>query len=270
MQALDKQHTLAALRDRIAGIVDLSVAAPEDRAAAAASLSHPLALPGGRLHEIFTDERRNAGATLGFSLALARDLLAPSRPAVIYLQLNRDAQEMGLPYGAGLASFGFDPNMLLLVRADTIVELLWAAEEALACRAVAAVIADIAGQPKALDFTVSRRLSLRATKDGASFFFLRYGQWREATAAQFRWHLEPVLSAETPFDPRAPGTPQWQARLEKGAVGTSRQTEWLLGWTQNGFEYFASQQHQAAKSSGSKALPRPVSAQLADGLSKTA
>lgn len=270
MQALDKQHTLAALRDRIAGIVDLSVAAPEDRPETGNNPSHPLALPGGRLHEIFTDERRNAGATLGFSLALARDLLVPSRPAVIYLQLNRDAQEMGLPYGAGLASFGFDPNMLLLVRADTVVELLWAAEEALACRAVAAVIADIAGQPKALDFTVSRRLSLRATRDGASFFFLRYGQWREATAAQFRWHLQPVLSAETPFDARAPGTPQWQARLEKGTVGTSRQTEWLLGWTQNGFDWTADQRPAANRATTASAVSGVVPAHLGYRLSQTA
>lgn len=269
MQALDKQRTLAVLRGRIAGIVDLSAATPADHAPRPAA-SHPLALPGGRLHEVFTDERRNAGAALGFALGLARDLLGPARPAAIYLQLNRDAQEMGLPYGAGLASFGFDPDTLLLVRANTIVELLWAAEEALACRAVAAVIADVAGRPKSLDFTVSRRLSLRAAKDGASFFWVRYGHWRAATAAQYRWRLQPVRSAETPFDARAPGHPNWLARLEKGAVGNSRQNEWFLGWTHHGFNWTADRPRPADRSDDAAALSHAVSIQLGDRLSQTA
>ncbi|MEO5807871.1 hypothetical protein [Devosia sp.] len=270
MQALEKQQALAALRDKIAGIVDL----PPLHASAVQRSIHSspslLSLPGGLLHEIFTDERRNGGAALGFALGSARDLLTSSRPAVIYLQLAREAQEMGLPYGAGLAAFGFDPEALLLIRADTITELLWAAEEAIACRAVAAVIVDVAGQPKALDFTASRRLSLRAAKDGASFFLLRYGTWREASAAQFRWHLRPVLSAETPFDARAPGEPRWLARLEKGAINTSQHEEWLLGWTDHGFERIGDPDNSANRTADRTALPRFVPAGLADGLSKTA
>ena len=43
----------------------------------------------------------------------------------------------------GSTSFGLDPDAVVLIRTDTIVELLWAMEEAIACRAVAAVVADI-------------------------------------------------------------------------------------------------------------------------------
>ncbi|UXN74465.1 hypothetical protein N8D56_04785 [Devosia sp. A8/3-2] len=92
--------------------------------------------------------------------------------------MSKQSREMGLPYGPGLVSFGFDPASLILVRPANMVELLWAAEEALACKAVAAVIADIADQPKILDFTASRRLSLRAASSGTSFLLLRYGTGR--------------------------------------------------------------------------------------------
>ena len=97
-----------------------------------------LSTPGGLLHEIFSDEQRNGGAALGFALAQARGLLSAERPALLCMQLVREAQEMGLPYGAGLKSFGLDPDSVVLTRAENIVELLWAIEEAVSCRAVAA------------------------------------------------------------------------------------------------------------------------------------
>src|SRR5690606_14856490 len=81
-------------------------------------------LAGGMVQEIFTDERRNGAAALGFALAQARSLLSPVRQAVLYLQMLAEAQEMGLPYGPGLVSFGFDPDALVLIRPANITELL--------------------------------------------------------------------------------------------------------------------------------------------------
>jgi protein ImuA len=196
-----------------------------------------LAAPPGLLHEVYTDERRNGGAALGFALGQARSLITPTRPAVLYLQLAAEAQELGLPYGAGLKSFGFDPDTLIIGRIANAIELLWAMEEAISCRAVAAVIADIAGHPRALDFTASRRLSLRAASAGASVILMRYGRDREASAAQLRWKLTPVLSRERMFDARAPGNPRWAIDLEKGQLGAIRAGSGrvLLDWTDNGF-----------------------------------
>ncbi|MDB5621641.1 MAG: hypothetical protein JWR39_204 [Devosia sp.] len=234
MSDLARQNRLAALRTRIADI---------ERRPALAELGQTEAMAGGfplagagLSHEIFADERRNSGAVLGFALGQARSLLGGARQAVVYLQMLAEAQEMGLPYGSGLQVFGLDAAALVLIRPANMVELLWAAEEALGCRAVAAVVAEVAGQPKILDFTASRRLSMRAQSGGASVFLLRYGRWRESSAAHLRWHVAPVLSAPTPFDARAPGASRWSARLEKGAVGQSHRGEWMLEWTENGFQ----------------------------------
>ena len=158
---------------------------------------------------------------------------------------------------------------LVLVRAANMGELLWAAEEAIACRAVAAVVADIGSHSKLLDFTASRRLSLRAATTGGSIFLLRYGQGREASAAHLRWRLMPVHSARARYDAKAPGPLRWRAELEKGAL-IRNQTEFVLGWTENGFTTLPAQRRHANRHAGRAALPRAVPAALADGLSQTA
>ncbi|HTM77675.1 MAG TPA: hypothetical protein VL133_08610 [Devosia sp.] len=270
MSGLGKQYRLAALRASIADI-ERRPALAEPRAVPRqdAASGFPM-LAGGMLQEIFTAERRNGGAALGFALAQARGLLTPVRQAVIYLQMLAEAQEMGLPYGPGLASFGFDPDALVLIRPANIGELLWAAEEALACRAVAAVIADVAGQPKILDFTASRRLSLRSDASGATLLLLRYGAWREASAAQLRWYLQPVLSGETEFDARAPGQTRWRARLEKGVIAGRQEQDWLLEWTPNGFESITDSRPEADRIADGAAVSDPLPTQLGDGLLQTA
>ena len=264
MSAPDRQQRLAALRDTIADIERRPILA--EAAGQGTNLDGFVLPAAGLVQEIFGDERRNTGALLGFALGQARHLQTPVRRAVVYLQLLAEAQEMGMPYGPGLAVFGFDPQALVLIRPANMVELLWAAEEALACGAVAAVIADIAGQPKLLDFTASRRLNLRASAAGATMFLLRYGAWREASAAQLRWRLVPVLSAETAFDARAPGETRWRASLEKGAVTGRQNQQWLLEWTKNGFQVIDEGRSGASQPVEQPSVSGTVSADLAHRL----
>ena len=233
---LGKAQTLETLKRQVAALETQPLLTDTQSLAAAAGL---LATPRGCVHEVFADSLANAGAALGFALAQAKRVLAPERPGLIILQLKSDAQEIGLLYGLGLKSFGLDSEAIVLIRTDTIVELLWAIEEAIACRAVAAVVADIAYPHKALDFTASRRLALRSAASGGSVFQVRYGRDREAGAAKYRWRVEPSLSASPPFDDRAPGPPRWRITLEKGSLDRRRRTsaggeEYLVDWTENG------------------------------------
>jgi protein ImuA len=199
-----------------------------------------LDVPSGTLSDVFAAEKQAGSAVLGFSLALAKGLATPSRPGLIVLQLADETQKMGAPYGVGLAHFGIATEHLVFARPQTIAELLWAMEEAIACRAVAAVVADIASFHKALDFTASRRLSLRSAASGAGTFLVRYGEQREASAAKYRWQISPSLSGPRPFDPRAPGQPRWRAVLERGRLQPDRPVTpegevYLVDWTKNGF-----------------------------------
>jgi len=231
-----KVQALEALRQKVAGFETGPVLAMPH----APGSSEPLAIPRGTLSEVFADSIANAGAALGFALGQARSMLGAAHPGLLVLQLKSDVQEMGLPYGLGLRAYGLESSAFVLIRTDTIVELLWAMEEAIACRAVGAVIADIAYPHKALDFTASRRLALRAAGSGAAVFIVRYGREREASAAKFRWKITPQPSRPPPFDDKAPGAPRWRVTLEKGRLGRHRKATpegevFLVDWTENGF-----------------------------------
>jgi len=229
-----KQQQMERLRARIAALEARPALA--EASAPARPSGGLLAAAPGLLHEVFSDEQRNGGAALGFALGQARGLLTPQRPALLVMQLGREARDMGLPYGAGLANFGIDPAAVVLTRVETITELLWAIEEAACCRAVAAVVADISGHHKAIDFTVSRRLGLRAASAGTSVFLLRYGAGREASAAKLRWRVAPAPSGAVAFDARAPGGPRWRVVLEKGRLGPGADgREHLVDWTGHDF-----------------------------------
>lgn len=230
-------------------------------------------VPRGAVHEVFTPSLINTGAALGFALGSAKSLLAPARPGLFILQLNSDTQETGLPYAPGFKLFGLEPESFVLIRTETLTELLWAMEEAIACHAVAALIADIAYPHKALDFTVSRRLALRTAASGASVFIVRYGTGREASAARFRWNVEPALSGPMPFDRRAPGPPRWQVTLEKGRLagqsdGLQEGQTVLVDWTENGFVSADSDSRNVSRTAGAAALSRAAPAPLGDRLSE--
>jgi protein ImuA len=243
MHGLSKQRALDQLRARIETIEKRPPLAPGLPAEAVARQGDAwrflLAAPAGLLHEVFADEVRSSGAALGFALGLARPLLTGGRRAILYLSLAGEAQELGWPYAMGLGRFGLDPEALVVASVANVAELLWAMEEAIACRAVAAVVADLASHPKALDFTASRRLGLRAEAAGASAFLLRYGPAREASAARRRWHVAPAPSAPSRFDARAPGPPRFTITLEKGRLGpghaTAEGVRLDLDWMENGF-----------------------------------
>ena len=276
MQNVTREHDLSVLRARIAAIEKRPLLAEAERSVPAGRREDEdwqalLSLPAGLLHEVYADEPRNGGAALGFALGLGKGLLTPERPALLYLHLVHEGQELGLPYGAGLMSFGMDPGSLILGRMQTLSELLWAVEEAIACRAVAGVVADVAGAPKGLDFTASRRLSLRAAGGGASVFMLRYGRAREATAARLRWAIRPVASQSPPADDQAPGPPRWQVTLEKGRLGPaagSGAMQFVVEWTENGFAPIAPGKDRSRVFPGAAPYGAP-SAPLGDGLSQT-
>ena len=265
-----REKQLQALRDRIAALET----GPVLKGAAqnvTGTTATPLQIPIGALSEVFASHKQDSATALGFSLALARGLLTESRPGLIVLQLVDESQKMGVPYGPGLIHFGVNSDQLVFARPQTIVELLWAMEEAIACRAVAAVVADIASFQKALDFTASRRLSLRSAASGTGTFLFRYTEQREASAARFRWKISSALSGPMPFDDRAPGPPRWRAVLEKGRlrpqqpVGVSGE-EYLVDWTKDGFVLADIDGGDREVPVGGQALPRPEPAALGDRL----
>jgi len=177
---------------------------PGDGAAASSSQGYGI-LPWPErptLSELFPESARDGGAT-GFLLAqIAR------RKPLLWVQERMAMIEAGriYPPGLGIAE-------LIHVDARDARAALWAMEEGLRCSALGAVIGEIWGDPKALDFTATRRLAVAAERNGVAAFLIRLGGHANLSGARMRWRVASAPSRAHPFDPKAPGAAAWDAKL---------------------------------------------------------
>lgn len=169
--------------------------------------------------EIFANSDEASGA--GFALALARDALKVAarqagsthedRRQVMWVQDKASMRLTGRPYRPGLP-----PELrhrLIHVEARTPEDALFALEEGLRCRDLAFVLGEIAGNPRALTFTTSRRLSLAAEKHGVPLWLVRLDAEADLSSARMRWKVTAAPSPSPRWNAGAPGHPTWQAEL---------------------------------------------------------
>jgi protein ImuA len=164
-------------------------------------------LPLAVLHEI-----ENAGtadedgaASLFLASILAR--LAPARPVLWCLQ----RPDLHAP---GLTLAGLDAKRLVLLRAPNEREILWAMEEGLRSRALAAVVGEVDG----LSTPASRRLQLAAESAGVTGFVLhRSASHAAASAAVTRWRVAALPSAPVAGEPGI-GQPRYAGGVGCGGV----------------------------------------------------
>lgn len=165
--------------------------------------------PTGKLHEIFGDSRD--GAVFGFALALAAETASAEKP-ILWVQDRMALIEGGLPYARGLARWNV-PDGLIRVCARTGTDVLWAMEEGLTCAGLSAVIGEMWGASNALDFTATRRLCLRAERNGVPAYLIRIAAEPSLSAASERWRVHSLPSAPHPYDRKAPGDPRWAMEM---------------------------------------------------------
>jgi protein ImuA len=201
MASVAPGDALCHLRQAVADL-DPSSAASFGEAAGLFSLGLPevdAALQGGlargALHELAPAKPtpQQSGAITGFALALAARAVADGRPA-LWIQTDFAALEAGLPYGPGLDLFGLPLRHLLILRVSRPLDLLWAFEEALKSRGVAAVLAELPESGTAADLTATRRLTLAARAGGGIGILLRHRPYPLPTAAMTRWQIAAAVS----------------------------------------------------------------------------
>jgi protein ImuA len=143
------------------------------------------------------------GGTIGFLLAQ----LEQAKP-ILWVQERMATLEAGRIYPPGLRF----PD-IIHVEARDAKSALWAMEEGLRCAALGAVIGELWGDPRALDFTATRRLAVAAEKNGVSAWLVRFGATSNLSGARMRWRIASAPSLANPFDSRAPGIAAWDAEL---------------------------------------------------------
>ncbi|MFN4112452.1 MAG: hypothetical protein ACK4GD_00765 [Sphingomonadaceae bacterium] len=136
---------------------------------------------------------------------------AEDRRCVLWVQDRAAIRLGGRPYRPGLPRWL--QARLIHVAADKPEDALFALEEGLRCRDLACVIGEIAGNPRALDFTASRRLTLTAEKHGVPLWLVRIDAAQDLSSARMRWEAHAAPSAPSPWDARAPGGAAWRAML---------------------------------------------------------
>ena len=140
----------------------------------------------------------------------ARFLLAQlddTKP-LLWVQERMAILESGRIHPPGLPS----PN-LIHVEARDAKDALWAMEEGLRCSALSAVIGEVWGDPRALDFTATRRLAVASERSGVAAFLIRLGGHANLSGARMRWRIASAPSLANDLDPKAPGQPAWDAEL---------------------------------------------------------
>jgi protein ImuA len=233
------QLTLDRLRQTLAGI-DPSLGpgfAPEERPI---GIAEPIdtALGGGlacgAVHELAAATPLHLGAASGFATALAARATL-THGEVLWIATDFAVAEGGVPYGPGLGLFGLCSARFLLLRVPKPVDVLWAMEEALRCRALACVIAELTGEDGIADLTATRRLAL-AAREGVSArnsgfgLLLRHKPYPAPSAAMTRWQVAGAVSE--PDELGAPmgnmGRARFDLSLRKNRRGPAGR--WIIEW----------------------------------------
>ncbi len=176
----------------------------------------------GVLHEVFAALGHEAAAT-GFAVGLAMRVSAARH--LLWIRQDFSAAEFGELSATGCLALGLDPSQLLLLSVSNAGDALRAANDALSCAALGAVVIEIPGKPKILDLMATRRLTLAATQKAVTTFLLRLGAEPDASTAQTRWLVRGATSRSVRENW---GYPVFEASLVRNRRGTTG--HWLMEW----------------------------------------
>jgi protein ImuA len=194
----------------------------ESRTALADVLMH--AMPANALHEIFAASAGDAASASGFALMLAAMLDKEKRALFLIREYRRGS---GRYYPPGLAELGIDPARCFSVDAPDTLAALKATADIARSGAAGVVLIELAGNPRLLDLTASRRLALAAEQTGTAVLLLRLGARESPSAAYSRWQVASAESAPLLAD--APGGPAFTVTLlrhRRMAAGQSARLRW--------------------------------------------
>lgn len=241
MPSHDAGETLRALRRRVAAIEAQGGhgaarsagggAAARTAGAAGIALGVPAldrALGGGlalgALHEIAPAAPLDVGAAVSVALAFVARATGDGGEA-LWIEPATAECEAGRLYGPGLDLFGLPMARLIGFSAPHERDAAWAMEEALRCRALAAVAAEFVREG-ALDLVMLRRLSLAAGEGGGFGLILRHRACAAPSPAVARFEVASAPGARDEFG--GLGRPSVLLTLVRNRRGPTGR--WLLSW----------------------------------------
>ena len=203
-------------------------AAPESRAAGNIGLgavedAFPNGIfPRGSVHEFISENREQGAVTCGFIEGLLCRLMEKGG-ACLWISTS------SVLFPPAAKAFGVEPDRIVFVVMPREREVLWATEEALKCKGLAVVVAEL----QEMDFVQSRRLQLAVEKSKVTGLVIRHNPRRiGSTACAARWKIT-SLPSELEEGLPGVGDPRWEVELLK--VRNGNPGSWQVGWSDNGF-----------------------------------
>lgn len=200
------------------------------------------------VHEIFTPETAHLGAATGFIAALAS--IASDKRMIVWVRQDFLNTETGRLDALGLAELGIDPDRFILVYTRDAEGVLRAGERAARCAAIGSLVIESWGEPKIINFTSSRRLSLAAAKSKVPVFMMRAAAAPSLSAAATRWMVRSAPSLALVAN--APGYPAFEVKLLRHRGGMA-EAHWCLEWNRDGL-YF----QERKNGEGAATVPRTM------------
>ncbi|WP_066651883.1 MULTISPECIES: ImuA family protein [Sphingomonas] len=223
----DSAEIIASLRQRIAAVERVRAKeAPCLVATGHAGIDSALGggLARAGVHELFAQGQDDSGCAGGFAAMLASRIAGAETPATIFWLREASAERRGgCLHAPGLAELGLDPGRVVLGVLDDPASLLKVANDVVRCPDVAVAVIELWREPRVLDLTASRRLTVAAEASGVTVLMLRAEAEPSPSAAHTRWSV--AAAAAAPLDAEAPGHPTLDVQLLRQRGGRAD-----LGW----------------------------------------
>lgn len=185
--------------------------------------------PVAAIHEFMSIKTEHTAATAGFIGGILASLVQQAG-ICLWVSTNRWL------FAAALNAFKVIPDNIIFIFAERERDVLWAAEEGLKCKGIAAVIAEVS----CLTFMQSRRLQLAVEASKATGFIVRGDGYKPSpTICTALWQIRSQPSQTEPGLPGV-GFPCWQVELLK--VRNGKPGKWIVEWSANGFSIVTEQQ----------------------------
>jgi len=178
--------------------------------------------PLGATHEFILSQPEHLASTYGFLMALLSKMME-TEGATLWISPCRNL------FPPALVRFGIHPDKIIFLDLKKENDCLWAAEEALKCEGLTAVVCETQN----LSFTASRRFQLAVEKSGVTGFMLRNASGKLlTTACVTRWRIRPLPS---PLETGMPGIgfPRWHVELLK--VRNGQPASWQIEFSEKQF-----------------------------------
>jgi Uncharacterized conserved protein len=191
------------------------------------------AFPIGMMHEFVSPTEACAAAANGFLAGLVGTLMK-NEGVCLWISAGRKI------FPPAMKFFGIAPHRIIFIDVNREKDVLWVTEQALKCKALAAVVAEL----RDVSFAESRRLQLAVEMSRVTGFLHReQPRLVNTLACVARWKIRPLAS----WTDRLPGVGFPCMEVELVKIRNGKPGIWQFGWRNGTFRIISERDKVSVK-----------------------